>query len=61
MVRKESNNESPTILVLLLCGLMFLTNMISSLVQVLLGRKSLNQFLVEARQIRILEMPDLIE
>jgi hypothetical protein len=59
--KKKLIDKTPTIMVILLCGLMFVSNIISSALQVLFRRKNWNDFLREAKQIRVIEMPDMTE
>ncbi|HKM51642.1 MAG TPA: hypothetical protein VJZ75_10740 [Candidatus Bathyarchaeia archaeon] len=59
--KKKLIDKTPTIMVILLCGLMFVSNIISSALQVLFRRKNWRDFLRETGQIRVIEMPDMIE
>jgi len=59
--KKKIVDKTPAIMVILLCGLMFISNIVSSGLQALFRRKNWRDFLREASQIRVIEMPDIIE
>jgi len=59
--KKKLIDKTPAVMVILLCGLMFMSNIVSSGLQALFRRKNWRDFLREASQIRVIEMPDIIE